>query len=1015
MNIAETSVKKKTITLTLTVVATLGGLIAYHQLPRLEDPEFTIKDAKIETAYPGASPAEVEEEVTNEIEKACQELGQLKRVKSKSIRGLSIVTPTIKDKYNKYTLPQVWDELRKKINDRQRMLPPGCQTSLVNDDFGDVYGTFYALTGDGYSYADLKEFAKILQRELLLEKDVKKVALFGVVDEAIYIEMDRDKMANLGIAPQDIYSTLREKNLVADAGHVKIGPDYIAIVPTGGVEAFDQLGEVLLKKSSKNGRLIYLKDVAKVRRGYVDPPKALMRYNGKPAIGITISTVQGGNVVIMGKAVEQRIKELMAQAPAGMKLGPVNLQANSVVTAINGFVVNLLEAVGIVIAVLLIFMGMRSGLIIGAILVITIMASFCVMGYYEITLQRISLGALIIALGMLVDNAIVITDGALVRIQEGMDKLKAAKEIVGQTMVPLLLATSIAIITFASIGLSKDSTGEYCGTLFYVLLISLGLSWVTAVTITPLFCVMFLTPGKKKAGQEPKDPYDNAFYNAYRKFLGAAIKHRWLTCAVMVGMLAMAIIGFQKVDKTFFPDSTRNQYYVSMWTPYGTYIKDTAKEIGWLEAFLMKQKHVKSVTSFIGQGAPRFILTYTPEDKDTGYALALIEVDDPANIDELYDKTAKFVKNDPNLWEVLKFRLGPGDGGKIQARFSGPNKDDLYTLSEKAIKIMEDDGQLQGVRSDWRGKVKVLTPVFSPQQARRNGIDYQDFAKALREGFQGEAIGVFREKDNLISIVARAPSPGRNDVKTIQELQIWSPVAQKMIPLRQVMSGVKVSWEYPVLARRNRRPTVTVHSNPIKGVPASVPFERVRKKIEALKMPPGTFLEWGGDYESSHDAQAGLATSLPIFGVLIVLMLIFLFNNLKQPMIILLTVPLAAIGITVGLLVFKQPFGFMALLGAMSLMGMQIKNAIVLIDEINCQTATGKEAFLAVVDSAVSRVRPVAMAAATTVLGMIPLVKDAFFVSMAVTIMFGLTFACILTLVVVPVFYSIFYKIKAKA
>jgi len=1015
MNIAELSVKKRTITLTLTVVVTVGGLLAYRQLPRLEDPDFTIKDAKIETRYPGASPREVEEEVTNEIEKACQELGQLKRVKSKSLRGLSIVTPTIKDKYGKDSLPQVWDELRQKINDHQRNLPPGSQSPLVNNDFGDVYGTFYALTGDGYSYADLKEFAKYLQRELLLAKDVKKVTLFGVVDEAIYVEMDRDKMANLGISPDDIYAILKEKNIVAAAGHVKIGPDYISISPSGGVEKFDQLGEILIKKTSKDGRLVYLKDVAKINRGYVDPPQALMRYNGKPAVGVAISTVQGGNVVSMGEAVEKRISELMGAAPAGVELGSVNLQAQSVVKSINSFVINLLEAVGIVIAVLLIFMGVRSGFLIGAILVITIAASFCVMGYHEITLQRISLGALIIALGMLVDNAIVITDGALIRIEEGMDRLKAVKEIVAQTMTPLLLATSIAIITFASIGLSQDSTGEYCGTLFYVLLISLGLSWVTAVTVTPLFCVMFLKPSKKKDGEKAKDPYDNAFYNAYRKFLAMAIRRRWATCIVMAAMLAAAVFGFTKVDKSFFPDSTRNQYYVSMWMPYGTYIKDTAEKIGELESFLMKQEHVESVTSFVGQGAPRFILTYTPEDKDTAYAIALIEVDDPANIDELYDKTEAFVKNDPALWEVLKFRLGPGDGGKIQARFSGPDPDVLYALAEKTKRVMEETGQLQGVRSDWRDRVKVLTPVFAQQQARRNGIDYQDFAKALREGFEGEPIGVFREKDNLISIVARAPASDRDDVKSMESLQIWSPVAQSMIPLRQVMERVDVSWEYPVMARRNRRPTITIHANPDKGVSASIPFDSVKKELETWKLPPGTFLEWGGDYESSRDAQAGLAASLPVFGVLIVLMLIFLFNNLRQPFIILVTVPLAAIGVTVGLLVFKQPFGFMALLGAMSLMGMQIKNAIVLIDEINCQTAAGKAVYLAIIDSAVSRVRPVAMAAATTVLGMIPLVKDAFFVSMAVTIMFGLTFACILTLVVVPVFYTIFYKVKSPA
>ncbi len=1013
MNIAELSIKKKTITLVLTVVATVGGLIAYMGLPRLEDPDFTIKDAKIITRYNGASPQEVENEVTNEIEKACQELGQLKRVKSVSQRNLSIVTPTIKDKYGKEALPQVWDELRRKISDHQRNLPPGCSVSLVNDDFGDVFGTVYALTGDGYSYAELKEYAKFLQRELLLVQDVKKVSLYGVVDEAVYVEMDRNKMANLGISQDEIYSILQTKNLVADAGHVKVGNEFIPIVPTGGIQSFEELGNILIKRTSDGGRLIFLKDVATVVREYVDPPSQLLRFNGKPAVGVILSTVQGGNVVVMGEAVKKCIDELSNDMPYGMTLNIVNLQSDAVMTSINSFIINLFEAILIVIVVLLIFMGVRSGLLIGAVLIITVAATFCVMGYYQITLQRISLGALIIALGMLVDNAIVVTDGVLIKIEAGIDRLKAVRDVVGQTMTPLLLATLIAIITFASIGLSEDSTGEYCGTLFYVLLISLGLSWITAVTITPLFCVMFIKPSAKKKGNK-KDPYDNFFYNGYRKFLSIAIRFRWMTCLFLVVMLVVAMVGFTKVDKSFFPDSTRNQFYVELWMPAGTHIRDTEQKIEKFENFLVKQDHVKAITSFVGQGAPRFLLTYTPEDTDTGYAMAMIEVDNPDSFKELFQKIKKYTDNDDALWQIKKFRLGPGDGGKIQVRFSGHDYLELSKIKDEAIKIMEEDGELEGVRSDWREKIKVLTPHFASQQARNNGIDYDAFAKTLKEGFEGEKIGVFREKDNLISIIARAPFRDRNDVKNIEKLQIWSPAAGKMIPLRQIISGIDLSWEYPKIARRNRRPTITVHADALDGISTSIPFGRIKKKIEAIKLPSDIFLEWGGDYESSRDAQMGLKASLPVFAILIVLMLIFLFNNLRQPLIILLTVPLAAIGVTLGLLLFGQPFGFMALLGAMSLMGMLIKNAIVLIDEINVQLAEGKEPYLAIVDAGVSRVRPVGMAATTTVLGMIPLLKDAFFVSMAVTIMFGLTFACILTLIVVPVLYAMFYKIVAK-
>ena len=732
-----------------------------------------------------------------------------------------------------------------------------------------------------------------------------------------------------------------------------------------------------------------------------------MFFNGKPAIGIGISTVMGGNVVKMGEAVEERLKELDPEIPAGMKLHPVNLQAKSVVKSVNNFVVHLLEAILIVIIVLLLFMGVRSGLLIGTILVITVAGTFCLMGYYEITLQRISLGALVIALGMLVDNTIIITDGALIRIQGGMDRLKAVKEVVGQTMTPLLLATVIAIIAFASIALSKDVTGEYCGTLFYVLLYSLGFSWVTAVTVTPLFCVMFLKPSNKQDEGRVKDPYDNFFYNSYRKFLRLAIKLRWLTCIILAAMLVASFLGLKKVDKSFFPDSTRNQFMIELWMPYGTYIKDTAGKMQEMEKYLLKIKGVNSVSSFIGQGAPRFIRTYTPEDQDTGYAFALVEVEPDADTGAIFKKIETFTEQDSNFWETKKFRLGPGAGGKYQCRISGRDGMVLDRLAHKVMNIMEDDGQIQEIRSDWRQKVKILTPIFAPLQARNNGIEYRDFAKALQEGFEGKHIGVFREEDNLISIIARAPDQDRNDVKHIENLQIWSPAAHKMIPLRQIISKIDVSWEFPKIVRRNRRPTITLHANPTPGVAKSVPFERIKKKIDALQLPPGYFIEWGGDYENSNFARAGLRASFPLLGILIVLILLVLFNNLRQPLIILLTVPLAVLGV----LVVKQPFGFIALLGVMSITGLLIKNAILLISEINVQLATGKDPFDAILNSAVSRVRPVAIVAATILLGMIPLLQDAFFVSMAVTIMSGVTFVSVLTLVVVPVLYAIFYKV----
>ena len=504
MNIAELALKKGVITWTMTVVMLFLGYYAYEGLPRLEDPEFAIKEAVVITPYPGASAQEVQDEVTEVIEKAVQELGQLKRVESYSARGVSLVHVKIKDQFRKDDLPQVWDELRRRLMDHQHELPPGAGPISVNDSFGDVYGVYFALTGEGFTYAELKEVAELLQWELLTVRDVKRIELFGLRREAVYVEMSRAKMAALGITQEDIFKALRAKNLAVDAGRIKFGTDYIAIVPTGVFKSEKDFGNLFI--ASRKGKLIYLRDVATVRRGYVEPPSKILRVDGRPAVGIAISTVLGGNAVTMGNAVLKRLSELKAQIPIGMELKEIAMQSKAVTKAVNGFVVNLMESVAIVIVVLAVFMGLRAGIIIGFILLLTIAATFVVMGYYHITLQRISLGALIIALGMLVDNAIVVVDGMKVKMKQGVDGLTAAKEVVGQNSMPLLAATAVAIMAFASIGGMSNSTGEYCQTLYYVILISLSLSWITAVTSAPLITTQFILSKKDRDGGGGRRP-----------------------------------------------------------------------------------------------------------------------------------------------------------------------------------------------------------------------------------------------------------------------------------------------------------------------------------------------------------------------------------------------------------------------------------------------------------------------------------------------------------------------------
>ncbi len=1048
MNIAEFSIRKSVITWTMTVVMLVLGYVAYQGLPRLEDPEFAIKNAVIITPYPGASPEEVQEEVSDKIEKACQELGQLKRVESYSARGLSTVKLEIKDKYDKDALPAVWDELRRKILDVIPQLPPGAGPPVVNDSFGDVFGVYFGLTGEGFTYAEMKDVAELLKRELLTVQDVKKVTFFGEQKEAIYVEMSRAKMAALGITQEQIFAALQAKNLPVDAGRIKIGPEYMAIKPTGEFKSEKEFGELFI--ASSNGRLIYLRDVATIWRGYVDPPSKILRVNGKPAIGIAVSTVLGGNAVTMGEGVLARIAELTDQIPLGMDLVEISMQSKSVTKAVNGFIVNLLEAVAIVIVVLFLFMGLRSAIIIGFILLLTIAATFVIMGYYQITLERISLGALIIALGMLVDNAIVVVDGMKIRMQKGVDGLAAAREVVGQNAVPLLGATAVAVLAFASIGGMTNSTGEYCRSLYYVILISLSLSWLTAVTITPLMTKQFVLSRKdRQAGADGKgkDPYNNRFYRSYRAFLNGAIKARWLTIAVVLGLFAVSLYGFSYVENLFFPASTMPMFQVECQFREGTHIRETEKGVKQIEEYLMKIDGITQVASAIGGGHPRFILTYdTPVEAASQYTNILVSVNDYRLIDGLQDT----IQNDleqmlPDaIVNVKKFNLGPALGGKIQLRINGPDPEIIRAMAEKAMHVLREEGA-KAVRSEWGEKVKVPQPVLAEDRARALGITRPMVARALQANFSGLTTGLYREGIDLIPIIARAPASERDTIEDLQELQIYSPSAGKNIPILQVLKGIRTEWENARISRWHRRQMIKIHADPRNELPASL-FARVKPRIEQLlgvdvaayrgyplkegeeytdktiplkyddilpiKGMPGYFIAWGGELETSADSSKQLAENIPIYFGMMILVVIFLFNAFRQPLIIWLTVPLSLIGVTAGLLLLKQPFGFMALLGLMSLSGMLIKNAIVLIDQIDLNLKEGMNGLDAVVESGVSRMQPVMMAALTTMMGMIPLFTDAFFVAMAVTIVFGLGFASILTLVFVPVLYATFFRIR---
>ena len=1012
MNIGEYSVKSKVVSWLLVVILVGGGLLAFDEMGKLEDPAFTIKSAKILTAYPGATAQEVQDEVTYHLEDAIQRMEQVKRIKmSVSRPGLSDILIDFKDKYRADELPNIFDELRRKVADISPSLAPGAAAPRVIDDFGDVYGVYVVLTGEGYSWRDLYDTADAVKKQLILVPGVRKVVIDGQQNEVVYVDISRARMAELGIDLTAITRILGSQNEVVNAGNVRVDDDYIRISPTGDFQSVQEMGDLLISSSER--RLVYLRDIATITRAYDEVPGKMYFVNGKPGLTLGISMLGGENVVEVGNRLERKVVDLLSIIPIGMKLIPVYNQPGEVDKSVGGFLVSVGQAVGIVIAVLLLFMGLRTGIIIGTVLLITVAGTLFIMNMYGIELQRISLGALVIALGMLVDNAIVVAEGMLVRMQAGMKAMQAAGEAVGKTMWALLGGTVIGILAFSAIGLSPDNTGEFASSLFYVILISLSLSWLTAVSTTPLLCALLLEVGDGGSEGEREDPYAGKAFQIYRGLVASAVNHRWVTMAIVAGLFVLAVIGFGNVKSGFFPDSNTPLFFVDIYEPEGSDIRTTRDSALRISKFLRGQPGVVQTTTVVGGPHQRFTLVYDSKEPSRAYSQIIVQTETRDQIPPVMTAVGEFMRTEtPSLDPIIKaLRIGPGRDAKIEARFSGPEAQVLRELAEKAKAIMRADNESRDVRDDWRNPVKVITPLFNEQVGRQLGVNRQDLGGALRGSFEGLPVGTYRDGIRLLPIKLRAAEDERVDIDNIRDAQVWSPVLGRSVPLNQVVSGYRTTWENAVVRGRDRIPTIIASCN-ASGPLATPLFQRLRPQIEAMELPPGYSLAWGGEYEDSVNAQAGLAGALPVGFLLMIITSIFLFGKLRQPGIIWLTVPLAIIGITAGLLTTGGAFDFMSILGALSLVGLLIKNAIVLIEEIDQQIETGKDRYEAVLDSAVSRMRPVMLAAATTILGLIPLLTDVFFVNMSVTIMAGLGFASVLTLIVVPTLYAIFFRIK---
>ncbi|MBY6198338.1 efflux RND transporter permease subunit [Vibrio hangzhouensis] len=1011
MNLGEYSVKNKVNSWLLVLLMTIGGVLAYFEMGKLEDPAFTIKEAKIITSYPGASPQEVYDEVTYHIEDAVRLLGQVKRIKRSVTReGLSDITIEFKDEYSSAEMPGIYDELRRKIADNKHKLPPGAGEPQIVDDFADVYGGFLALNGEGYTYRELKDVADNLKKQLVLVPGVRKVSIDGDQKEVVYVQMSRSKMAELGIDMATIENLLSSQNLVSDSGRFRVGPEYIRIEPTGSFKHVSEIEDLLI--SSNDKKLIRLGDVAQVTREYVDEPTKLIYFNGKPSLTIGISMLSGKNVVEVGGLIADKIDSLQNQIPLGMNLDIIYDQPTEVDQSVAGFVTNTVEALIIVVVVLLAFMGLRVGLIIGAVLLITVAGTLALMHLYGIELQRISLGALIIALGMLVDNAIVVAEGMMIRIKRGVPALKAAGEVVGANGWALLGGTAVGILAFAAIGMSQSNTGEFTRSLFYVILISLSLSWVTAVSTTPLLCALLLKKEEKKEGEEEKDPYAGAGFVIYKSVLTFALKQRLLTIGVIVAMFLASVWGFGFVKNAFFPNANTPMFFVDIWEVEGTDIRQTRDDTLKVAEFIRQQEGVEWTASFIGGGASRFSLVYTPQDSTKAYGQIIVRTETRELIAGLQQKIDTYMTENIDSIEpkIKSLRIGPGRDSKIEARFAGPDPEVLRDLSAQAEAIMHADPEAKEVRNDWRQPVKLIKPIFNEQVARQLGVTRTELTASLRAASEGSQVGIYRDGVRLLPIYFRADASERQDVSQLMDAQVYSPVLQRTVPIAQVVLGFETVWEDAMIRGRDRLTTIIASANPT-GELAAPLFERLKPQIEAIELPPGYTMDWGGEYEDSAEAQGALFSAIPVSFIMMIIVVVLLFGKVRQPLIIWITVPLAIIGITAGLLLLNGAFDFMALLGALSLIGLLIKNAIVLLEEIDMQ-AEEKPLYDAIIDSSISRMRPVMLAACTTILGMIPLLGDVFFVNMSITVMFGLGFATILTLVFIPVMYAILFKAK---
>lgn len=1010
MNLAKYSLDNTKVIYFFLAVLLIGGVFSFGKLGKKEDAPFVIKSAVIMTRYPGAEPAEVERLITEPISREIQSMSGVYKIKSESMYGISKITFELLPSLPASSIPQKWDELRRKVLNIQPQLPSGSSVPTVSDDFGDVFGIYYGLTADdGFSYEEMRNWAERIKTQVVTADGVMKVALFGTQTEVVNISISVNKLAGMGIDPKQLAGLLQSQNQIINTGEITAGEQQLRVVANGMYTTVDDIRNQVI--TTRAGQ-VKLGDIAVIEKGYMDPPGTIMRVNGKRAIGIGVSTDPQRDVVLTGEMVDKKLTELLPLMPVGLNLESLYLENVIAKEANNGFIINLIESILIVIVIIMLVMGMRAGVLIGTSLVFSIGGTLLIMSFMGVGLNRTSLAGFIIAMGMLVDNAIVVTDNAQIAIARGVDRRKALIDGATGPQWGLLGATFIAICSFLPLYLAPSSVAEIVKPLFVVLAISLGLSWVLALTQTTVFGNFILKSKAKNAG---KDPYDKPFYHKFEKILSVLIRRKIVTLGSMIVLFVVSLVVMGMMPQNFFPSLDKPYFRADVFYPDGYGVNDVAREMKKVEAHLLKLPEVKKVSITFGSTPLRYYLASTSVGPKPNFANVLVELNDSKYTKEYEEKFDVYMKaNFPNaITRTSLFKLSPAVDAAIEIGFIGPNVDTLVALTNQALEIMHRNPDLINIRNSWGNKIPIWKPIYSPERAQPLGVSRQGMAQSIQIGTNGMTLGEFRQGDQVLPILLKGNSVADsfriNDLRTL-------PVfgnGPETTSLEQVVSEFDFRYRFSNVKDYNRQLVMMAQCDPRRGVNAIAAFNQIWSQVQKeIKIPEGYTLKYFGEQESQVESNKALAKNLPLTFFLMFTTLLLLFKTYRKPTVILLMLPLIFIGIVLGLLLLGKSFDFFAILGLLGLIGMNIKNAIVLVDQIDIENQSGLDPRKAVIKATISRIVPVAMASGTTILGMLPLLFDAMFGGMAATIMGGLLVASALTLFVLPVAYCAIHRIK---